>query len=206
MGELYKTEGENMRAFLAVNLNTELQKELARIQNMLRSKIHGVRWVDPQLLHITLKFLGDLDRDLLPVLEKPLRELGERTAFFTVSLAHLGAFPSLGKPRVFWIGVKEGARQLSSLAANIEQSLKAVKHFSQGGTRENTGKSFRPHITLGRRKYRGKQGEMGKGLFEKIEACRNVLRVKSFYLMQSTLYPTGPVYEPLLEFLLNPQK
>ena len=195
-----------MRAFLAVNLNTELQEELTQIQNKLRSEIHGVRWVAPQLLHITLKFLGELDDDLLPVLEKPLQKLGENTAPFIVSLARLGAFPSLNNPRVFWIGVEEGARQLSKLAADIEQCLKILQPFSRSNAWKNTGKPFQPHITLGRKKKKGKQLGTGRDVFEKTGACKNVLHVKSFYLMQSTLYPTGPVYTPVREFLFKPQK
>lgn len=196
-----------MRAFLAVNLNTELREELAQIQNKLRSEIRGMRWVAPQLLHITLKFLGELDDDLLPVLERPLQRLGENTAAFIVSLAHLGAFPSLNNPRVFWIGVEEGACQLSKLAVNIEQCLKFLKPLqARGHAWKNTGKPFQPHITIARNKKKGEPLVAGRDVFEKIGVCKNMLHVKSFYLMRSTLYPTGPVYTPVREFLFKPQK
>lgn len=193
-----------MRVFLAVNLNKKLQEELAQIQNELRSKVHGVRWVDPQLLHITLKFLGELDEELLPVLENPLRKLGENMASFTVSLARLGAFPSLNNPRVFWIGIEGGSSRLIKLATGIEHCLETLGLFSQGGgTLKTTKKLFRPHITLGRKKGRGRQWETIPDVFRKTRRCKNTLPVRSFHLMQSTLYSTGPVYTPLKEFLFG---
>ncbi len=193
-----------MRAFLAINFHKELQEELAGIQNGLRSKIHGVRWVAPQLLHITLKFLGELDDDFLPFLDIPLREIGKNTKPFIVSLARLGAFPSPGNPRVFWIGIKEGASQLNKLATNIEQALDVHQPFFRSNIRNNTGKPFQPHITLGRIKNKGRKWRINKELFEITRVCKNLLPVKSFFLMQSALYPTGPVYTPVREFLFKP--
>ena len=193
-----------MRVFLAVNLNKKLQEELAQIQNELRSTVHGVRWVDPQLLHITLKFLGEWDEEQLLVLEDPLRKVGENTAPFTISLARLGAFPSLNNPRVFWIGVEKGASPLIKLATDIEQCLETLELFSQsGGIPKNTGKLFKPHITLARKRRRGKQGKTAPEVFKNAKKCKSMQLVKSFYLMQSTLYSTGPVYTPLKEFLFG---
>ncbi len=191
-----------MRVFLAVNLHAELREELAQIQDKLRKKIQGVRWVAPPLLHITLKFLGELGDDALDVLEKPFRELGEKTATFTVSLARLGAFPSLSNPRVFWIGVEEGALQLGKLAGDIEQCLKVLKPWRGSGnnSRKITREQFRPHITIGRKKKKGERFWAAKDVFDEMWVCKNKLWVESFYLMQSVLYPTGPVYTPVKKF------
>lgn len=203
--ELYKAEGDIMRVFLAVNLQTGLQAELAQIQDRLCKKIRGVRWVAPHLLHITLKFLGEQDAPMLRALEEPLRELGVKTAAFTVSLACLGAFPSLNNPRVFWIGVEEGAQQLCDLAEEIEQRLKLInsRQRSGGGPQRVSGQQFRPHITLGRKKKKGEFLGADSDVFAEPRVCKNKLWVDRFYLMQSRLYSTGPVYTPVRKFLFK---
>lgn len=188
---------------MAINLSIELQEELARIQNKLRSKNDGVRWVDPKLLHITLIFLGERDEHHITDLENPLRKLGENTAPFIVSLDGLGAFPSLYNPRVFWIGIKKGAEQLGKLFAGLEKSLQTLQPLSRNSIGKSAGKSFQPHITLGRRKKKGKQWDPDEKLFKNVGICEKKLHVHSFYLMQSTLYPTGPVYTPVREFFLK---
>lgn len=194
-----------MRVFLAVNLQAELQEELTQIQERLRQKIKGVRWVAPSLLHITLKFLGELDNTALGILEKPLREIGEKTAAFTVSLNSLGAFPSLNTPRVFWIGIDEGALQLSRLAGKIERCLGGLKSWQGSGNRKTT-EQFRSHITIGRRKKKSEQFMVAGDVFDELWACKNKLLVDSFHLMQSKLYPTGPVYIPVKKFLFKENK
>ncbi|NLJ56988.1 MAG: RNA 2',3'-cyclic phosphodiesterase [Firmicutes bacterium] len=209
IGELYKAEGDNMRVFLAVNLQAELQAELAQIQDRLRKKIKGVRWVAPPLLHITLKFLGEQDEAALCILEKSLQELGEKTAAFTLSLAGLGAFPSLNNPRVLWIGTEEGTRQLCNLAEEIEQRSK-ILNFQQHSEQYSKGKplrvsrqQFRPHITLGRKKKKGEILGAANNIFTEPRVCKNKLWVDRFCLMQSKLYPTGPVYTTVREFLFK---
>jgi 2'-5' RNA ligase len=203
--ELYKAEGDTMRIFLAVNLQAGLQAELAQIQDRLRKKIKGVRWVAPHLLHITLKFLGEQDDAVPGILEKPLRELGEKTAAFTVSLAGLGAFPSLDNPRVFWIGVGEGASQLGNLVREIEQRLEILGFQQHGGGKSRRGyrQQFRSHITLGRKKKKGDFFAAANDVFTAPWICKNKLQVDRFCLMQSRLYPTGPVYTPVKEFLFK---
>jgi 2'-5' RNA ligase len=196
-----------MRAFLAVNLDRKVKEELAQIQEELKRKIKGIRWVNAQLLHITLRFLGEIDDDLVAMMEDSLKELGEKTASFRVSLARLGAFPSKKEPRVIWIGMDEGTTELSSLTKEIEENLKNL-HPSHPSfyNKDNSGKikreKFLPHLTIGRRN-RNEAFEADASIFNERWECRNRLHVESFHLIRSILRPTGPLYTPLREFLLK---
>jgi len=192
-----------MRIFLAVNLDHEMQEELIQFQEELKRKIKGIRWVNPQLLHITLKFLGETDEAVAAMLENPLRELAEKTAAFRVSLGRLGAFPSLKDPRVIWLGILEGATELVSLAEGMEEALKKVhpSHFLDSSGKSTRDK-FRPHLTIGR-KSKQEAFEADPAIFKERWECRNRLYVDSFYLIKSILRPTGPLYIPIQKFLLK---
>ena len=189
-----------MRAFIAIRLDSKVIDELAQIQQELRSEIKGVRWVKPELLHLTLKFLGEIREEDIELLEQPLRELGSLTASFNISFSSLGAFPHRGDPRVIWLGVDKGAGELYNLAREIDKLLLVHTIFNKPEKSK-----FKPHLTLGRRNKR--EGfYLNKRVFDERWVCKNIMTVRGFYLMQSTLYPSGPVYTPLKKFLLKNYK
>ena len=99
----------------------------------------------------------------------------------------------------------EGALQLGDLAGEIEQNLEVLEpgRRSEDKFQKTTRQSFRPHITLGRKKKKGERFWAADDLFDAPWACKNTLWVDSFYLMQSKLYPTGPVYAPVRKFLFK---
>ena len=191
-----------MRTFLAINLDHIVKEDLMKIQEELKGRIKGIRWVNPQLLHITLKFLGETDNEQVEMMENPLRELAKKTASFRVSLARLGAFPSSTKPRVIWIGTGEGTAELGSLAKGIGEIFKDLHPSFNGNAARIRNEKFRPHLTIGRRN-KNKVFDAEPLIFKERWECRNRLYVDSFYLMKSILRPTGPLYIPLQEFLLN---
>lgn len=186
-----------MRAFIAIKLDLEVINDLMEIQQELKPRIKGIRWVKPELLHITLKFLGEIKEENIDLLGQLLRELGNRTASFNLSFSSLGAFPRQRDPRVIWIGVDEGAGELYALARGIDQLLLTHRILKKPDKSK-----FKPHLTLGRR---NKHGEfyLHDRVFEERWISNNTMNVKEFYLMQSTLYQSGPVYNPLIKFLLK---
>lgn len=187
-----------MRLFLAVTLDDETKEELAEMQNELKKKIKGIRWVNPELLHITLKFLGETDEAVLVKLGRPFEELAEKITPFNISLDGLGAFPSLKDPRVIWLGIKEGAKELFYLSEAINEILKELTPSFTKSDR----KDFRPHLTIGRRDRKG-FFEASPSIFKEKWAVKSRLYIESFSLINSILRPAGPQYIPLQEFLLK---
>lgn len=186
-----------MRAFIAIKLDLKIINDLMNIQQELKSRIKGIRWVKPELLHITLKFLGEIKEEDIDFLEKLLSELGNSTNSFNLSFSSLGAFPRQGDPRVIWIGVEEGAGELYALARKIDQLFLAHRILNKPDKTK-----FKPHLTLGRRNKHEELYLLDR-VFEERWVCNNTMNVKEFYLMQSTLYPSGPIYAPLKKFSLK---
>ena len=153
-----------------------------------------MRWVRADHLHITLKFLGDVES----VQESKLIEALEETlsmAPFKFNLAGLGAFPDKKRPRVIWTAIANGAQQMTHLAGLVEQA-------SAHAGLQAEGRGFSPHVTLGRVKQPGNldalwtQAADNRFTGQKIDA-------QQIKLIWSTLTPTGPVYRDVESFPLR---
>ena len=145
-----------IRAFLAVELSQELRAELATVQQELKRKIEPemkrnmrISWAQPASIHLTIKFLGDMDEQVIdPLLVAVEQAIGNLTAV-NVPLDRLGAFPRPQSPRVLWIGPSENweqgveAKRIAEIHGAIEQACEGV-----GFLRET--KPFSPHLTLAR--------------------------------------------------------
>jgi 2'-5' RNA ligase len=131
-----------VRLFVAVNLPAELRTSIHDDTAALRAAAPGVSWTRAENLHLTLKFLGDVDEHGVARLREALLPVAARHDPFSLRLAGLGAFPNFGRPRVVWIGVTR-THQLSSLWEDVEQAC-ALLGF------ERDGRGFTGHVTLGR--------------------------------------------------------
>lgn len=192
-----------MRAFLAVDLDRKMREKVAEVQEKLERRTSGIRWVNPKLLHLTLKFLGDIKAGELNNFEQQLEEAAGEIAAFSLTFNRLGAFPGLRNPRVIWIGTQTGTDQLVLLANKIESAFSSIAKLQPASNKQvKETNSYVPHLTIGRR-------QKNSGLFFPVEIfresfdCKYTLHVDRFFLMQSTLYSSGPVYTPIKEFLLD---
>jgi 2'-5' RNA ligase len=131
-----------IRAFIALPLPEAVKKELLKVSATLR-KIMDARWVSPEAMHITMKFLGDIDEKNIEGMAKKLDELSEPCQPFEMSLGGLGAFPSPKKARVVWAGIEADISRLRNLAASIDDMA-----LDYGITKE--GRPFTAHVTLAR--------------------------------------------------------
>ncbi|WP_324717855.1 RNA 2',3'-cyclic phosphodiesterase [Carboxydochorda subterranea] len=152
-----------------------------------------VRWVDPAQYHFTLRFLGDLDEQARQRVFDAAGEACSAARRFRLSTGAVGAFPSLERPRVLWIGVEppEAARRLVELAAHLEQALVARGLGP-------ADKPFSAHLTLGRLR----DGAPGQGVAAALgerrppAACGSMV-VREVTVMASTLTARGPIHTPL---------
>jgi 2'-5' RNA ligase len=132
-----------IRTFIAVAASSEVRQGAQRLIEMLRPSAGDVKWVDADNLHWTLQFLGDVDKRDLPEVCAAVAAAVAELEPFEIETRGAGAFPSADRPRVLWIGARQGDRQMSVLHAAIERRLK--KRGYRGEERR-----FVPHITLGR--------------------------------------------------------
>ena len=200
-----------IRAFLAVELSQELQAELATVQQDLKRSIEPemkrdtrISWAKPASIHLTIKFLGDMDEKVIDPLLLAVEQTIGRQMPVNVPLERLGAFPRPQSPRVLWVGPSENwergaeATRIAEIHGAIEQACEDV-----GFLRET--KPFSPHLTLARMKmgerYVGVALAQGGVLDRPISS--GSLAVESVVLMQSELRPTGAVYTKLWEVRLR---
>ena len=176
---------EIIRAFIAVTLPDEARQELARVSRALAESAppRAVRWVKPERMHLTLRFLGDTAVSLLPDIAAGLDAAVARVSPFTLRLEGLGGFPNRKRPRVIWAGLQGELERLNGLKREIDAMLEPL-----GWEREQ--RPFRAHLTLGRVKNSRQLREIEWG----ITVGRVAVPVTAVHLIQSTLRPDGPVY------------
>lgn len=176
-----------MRLFVAINLPERLRRELGGILRPLREGDLPSRWVAPEQYHLTMKFIGETTAERRDEARDTLRRIVGAYRPFEARLEGLGAFPSLRRPRVIWVGIDPSA-QLRALKHDLEHG------FAQLGVERET-RAFRPHVTVGRA-----DSDASAGAFRALERLAGELEldetfdVESVELMRSRLRPDGPVY------------
>ena len=183
---------EQLRLFVAVTLPSEAREAIARLIHALRAAdVSGLRLVNPEGVHLTLKFLGNVDRSLLPALADALDAAGEGAAPFALQLSGVGAFPNPRSPRVLWAGVLGDTLSLAALAHRVDEASSTL-----GFSRER--RPFSPHLTLARVRESASAHERqhSASIIKDIGlAPTQPFSVQAFHLVRSTLTPSGPIYE-----------
>lgn len=185
-----------MRAFIAIETSEEIKDALARVEAHLKYSGADVKWVKPEMIHLTLKFLGEITDEKCGEVKLALDTVAGATKPFDIALKDVGAFPKLEHPRVLWVGLDKGAPETIRIANHIEDALS-----NAGFTKED--RPFSPHLTIGR----VRSSLNYEKLKEKISSASTQIRlsgisphsVTSIILFQSTLTPQGPVYTKLHE-------
>ena len=187
-----------IRAFIAIELNPEIRLQLGQlIQKFKALRIHAVRWVVVENIHLTLKFLGDVN---LTDLDRLSRILLSRAAEFSpvaFQVSGMGAFPNNRKPRVVWVGL-QASSVLQELHGVIEDAAVQI-----GIPAEERG--FSPHLTLGRVRNDASPADLqtlGSALTSMQASDLGSMTAASFTLFRSDLRPQGPLYTPLAHFPL----
>jgi len=190
---------EKIRAFIAIELPEEVKADLSSVQSRLRPERHPyVKWVSVDGVHLTLKFLGNIDQEKVSPIAEAMAGAAQKASPFQLEVGGLGAFPNLRRPQVVWIAVKGEVEKLASLQRAIDHSLVAL------GFSPET-RSFTPHLTLGRLKERASAEErrrMGEALLAAKGEEVVPFRVTEISLVRSTLTPKGALYNRLCSIRL----
>ncbi len=183
-----------MRLFLAAELPDELLDPIAEIRTSLAAQLNGWRWVRPEGMHLTLRFLGQV----APESDRKARGTWRRVAAgarpFRIRLSAVGCFPSRARPRVLWVGVEETAPggALAALAVDLEQAARGLGW-------EAESRPFRAHLTLAR----GRRGAHPENPHNAVVRVGTEVRVRDLVLYRSQLEAGGARYTALESFPLG---
>lgn len=180
--------------FVALELPPPLKKALADVRHRLPvGPARAIRWIPPDGIHLTLRFLGDIDPGRVPAITSGVAAAAGQTGRFWLELGAAGTFPPEGAPRVFWVGLKGELQRLAGLQGRVEGALASIGF-------EPDRRPFHPHLTVGRIGSRTRTREA-------LDARSAFLRVpvepgqrfdlKAVALWRSHLREDGAVYEQL---------
>lgn len=185
---------EAVRSFVAVLLPDRVRAGLAAVSAELRGQTRGLSWVRAANLHLTLRFLGEIEPRMLEPVREAVAVAASAVAPFTVSLRGLGGFPPGRAPRVLWASVAAGGSELEALYGALEAALVA-----RGMPPES--RPFHPHVTLARARDPRGAGDLASVLGE--GPAFGEVRVGTLHLMRSDLDPRGSRYTILAEAPLD---
>jgi 2'-5' RNA ligase len=180
-----------MRLFIAVELPEHIRAALSVVQHELRPVTSTARWVAPESIHITLKFLGEVHDKRLDDIHFALKGLSWKP--FLINVRGVGFFPGTRSPRVFWAGME--APTMKELAEQLDSRMEALGF-------EKEKRAFRPHITLARAKNTRIDTSLVTAAEPFNEHQFGSFTVDRVFLFKSTLKPGGAVYDKVREFLL----
>ncbi|MCP9471206.1 MAG: RNA 2',3'-cyclic phosphodiesterase [Nitrospira sp.] len=196
-----------LRAFLAVELGDELKRQVTLVQEDLKrrlgreaSKAVRIAWVQASSIHLTIKFLGDIDESLIEPMRRAVGVAIQEHRPIFIPLERIGTFPHPREPRILWVGPQvrwegsEEAQRLAALHRMVEDCCSSI-----GCAMAMDGRLFSPHLTLARVKEGAREvgrllaasGVMDRPLFV------GTLAVESIALIKSDLKPAGPIYTKL---------
>ncbi len=185
-----------MRTFIAIEIPQEIKDTLGRLQAKLKIAGADVKWVKTKNIHLTLKFLGEIDEQTQDRISLSLERLCRNRQPFSITLSSCGAFPNNHSPRVIWVGIKQGDNEVKEIAQKIEELSSII------GIPKET-REFSSHITIGRTRSGKNRRELAE-LLDKLaqKPLEGQFPAQKITLFKSTLTPHGPIYEPLKEFPL----
>jgi 2'-5' RNA ligase len=193
---------DRLRVFIAVELDDTLRRALRRVQEQLQDECRRrlvakdlVRWVAPQNIHLTLKFLGNAKQAQVDALRDVLRRTADNTSAFELTARGVGCFPNTRHPNNVWVGLTGALDRAALLTQRLEDECAAL-----GFARDERG--FTPHLTLGRVKRdasNAQRAAFGALVKNMPSETYGVIHARALALLASDLRPTGPVYTILAE-------
>jgi RNA 2',3'-cyclic 3'-phosphodiesterase len=196
-----------IRAFVAVEISDEVGTAILQVQQDIKERIAAhlskeirIAWGQRNSFHLTMRFLGEMDKQLIDPLRKAMASVRQSHPTIQIPIDRLQAFPNIMKPRVLWVGPSESwlTSEPAKRLVKLHQEIESCCHSFGFAPDE---KPFSPHLTLARIKTGERQvGPLlaQSGLYERSVSLGTVT-VGTVVLMKSHLRPTGPVYTKLWE-------
>lgn len=190
-----------VRAFWAVAVSPDVRTQVTALIRQFQGCIEGTKWVEPQNLHVTLQFLGDVAVTELPRLTETAERALTGVEMFELEFHGCGAFPNSKSPKTLWVGCRDGAEQLVHLAATVESAVAAL-----GYLKEN--RRFSPHLTIGRVKRNDLMtGRNPADIIARYQAQSfGSCPVDALCLYASELTRQGPIYTKMASLPLSHHK
>lgn len=191
-----------MRIFIAINLPEDIASSIDAARADLKNRLppDAIRWIHVDNIHLTLKFIGEVNQDAITNYDAALKKAAQAAQPFPIHIRGFGCFPSIKRPRVLWIGVHEPTGELEQLQARIEDNLEQL-----GVAREN--RPFKAHLTVGRIKHNisgSKLAALQQGLREADLGHVGTFEPLNVSLYRSVLRPTGAVHTRLAQAKIVP--
>ena len=179
-----------IRSFIAIELPNEIKNKISELLHKIKQTRADVKWVNPQSIHLTLKFLGNIETGKIEDILSGIKNSSEGIKPFSVEINSISAFPKPEYPRVVWIGINEKTGTLLTLSQKMEENLSYLGF-------EKEERSFKPHLTLGRVKSQKRKEQLLSFIIQSKDLSLGMFSVTEISLMQSILKPSGAEYSCL---------
>jgi 2'-5' RNA ligase len=180
-----------VRTFIALDLGKPIRDRLVSLQETLARSGAEVKWVEPDNLHLTLLFLGEVDMLDVPAVCEAVARGARDLPAFGLSVEGTGCFPSPRRPRILWVGVGQGVQEVCALHDALEKPLLEL------GCYRREERQYTPHVTLGRVRSERPAAELAAALARQAAWKGGATTVREVQIMGSELTPRGPVYSVL---------
>lgn len=181
---------QTTRTFIVVEISSPAREVMLRLIRDMKQELQGVRWTQPEQLHLTLKFIGDIDNRELPEICNQMRAACSGVDAFSASLSGVGAFPKNKPPRVLWVGFKEGIEPLRLINQRLETSLAGMGVPTEG-------RAYTPHLTLGRINRNADQDQIAQRIARDSQTDFAAFDVSDLQLIASVRERDRMVYETI---------
>jgi 2'-5' RNA ligase len=180
-----------IRAFIAIELPSAIKVTLKNLETRLKQPaLDPVKWVEPDNIHLTLKFLGNIMTSQVPTVTSAMKSASQTISPFELQIANLGVFPNIKRVQVIWVGLKGEIETLATLQKYVDSELQKLGHSPDIRT-------FSPHLTLGRVRdtaHSSKKEALGRLITATKIDSAPVFTVRCLNLMQSRLSASAPQY------------
>jgi 2'-5' RNA ligase len=180
-----------IRTFIAVDPGKAIRDRIIALQKTLGRAATEVKWVEPDNLHVTLLFLGEVEDREVPAVCRAVEETAAKHSAFLVSVEKTGCFPNVRRPRVLWVGIGEGTQTICSLHDDLEEPLLEL------GCYRREERRYTPHITLGRIRSDPTSDMLSAALAQQAGWKGGDATIQEVLVMSSQLTPDGPLYTVL---------
>lgn len=184
-----------VRCFISIELDEYIKRKISELIDFLRKYEADIKWVEPENLHLTLKFLGNTQLEKIQIIKEVLTNISKKIFPFYIKIQGIGFFPNKKYPRVLWVGL-ENKEKIIDIQKKIEADMSKIGYKKEE-------REFDPHITIGRTRSFTKISNLLECLDDYKKYDFGTLFVDRINIMKSDLTSKGPIYTKLTDVIFN---